>query len=136
MSSFGRNMKAWAAKVDAGVDQVIRAASLQVSAAIIKRTPVDTGRAKGNWQPSINRVKAGQAQKTQTAPLSTIDSEQMRALSSVIAKSVGQVYYLTNNLPYIMRLEYQGWSTQAPNGMVRVSVLEFNAALRKAINEL
>jgi hypothetical protein len=39
--------------------------------------------------------------------------------------AVGDLYYLTNNLPYIERLEY-GWSKQAPGGMVRKNMQNFN----------
>ncbi len=44
----------------------------------------------------------------------------------------GDVIYLANSLPYIRRLEY-GWSKQAPAGMVRGTVGEFQQAIDKAL---
>jgi hypothetical protein len=38
--------------------------------------------------------------------------------------SIPTVFYITNNVPYIDRLE-RGSSKQQPSGMVRVTVLEF-----------
>jgi hypothetical protein len=41
-------------------------------------------------------------------------------------------YYITNNLPYAERLEY-GWSGQAPSGMIRLSLAEFEQVLREEV---
>lgn len=128
--SFSSNMRQWAEKVGQGLDQVVRASEIDLSTRIIKRTPVDTGRARGNWFPSVD------------TPITKFDNASKSAATSISAavavanNAVGRKYYLTNNLPYIFRLEYQGWSNQAPNGMVRVSVIEFQQALTKAISEL
>ena len=46
----------------------------------------------------------------------------------------GHVFYLVNNLPYIRRLE-QGWSQQAPAGMVAVTVSEFQQTVARAATE-
>ena len=35
--------------------------------------------------------------------------------------------YIFNNTPYLERIEYQGWSKQAPNGFVRISVMQFTS---------
>lgn len=127
-------MRQWADKAKRGYKQVIRATIIDVSTNIAKRTPVDTGRARGNWFPSLD------------TPITTSDLRFKygkggagvfnSSLYPAAANAAGHKYYLTNNLPYIFRLEYQGWSKQAPNGMVRVSVIEFQQALTKAISEL
>lgn len=163
MSNFAQNIKAWAAKVKTGEDKVIRASLLNVSSRIIKRTAVGNpelwiynrgtkevpdyvdyiayqgrpegyvgGQARGNWVATINSID-------ETWDKGLIDKNggaTIKKLSGAIAQATGNVYYLTNSVPYIMPLEYQGHSTQSPDGMVRVSVLEFKVALRKAINEL
>jgi hypothetical protein len=46
------------------------------------------------------------------------------------------VHFLTNNLPYALRLEY-GWSkNQAPAGMVGLAVAEFQSIVRDAAAEV
>jgi hypothetical protein len=47
---------------------------------------------------------------------------------------VGTIW-LMNNLPYAQPLEY-GHSSQAPAGMVRISVIEVQMFISKAISEL
>jgi len=38
-------------------------------------------------------------------------------------------------LPYIERLEYEGWSAQAPSGMLRVSLAEFPRIVENEIKK-
>ena len=44
----------------------------------------------------------------------------------------GQMAYIINNLPYAIPLEF-GHSTQAPGGMVRVTVARFQRIVLEAI---
>ena len=43
---------------------------------------------------------------------------------------------MMNNLPYGPRLEYEGWSSQAPAGMVQVSVTEAQTFVNNAVSGL
>lgn len=43
----------------------------------------------------------------------------------------GQVIFLTNSMPYAARLEYQGWSKQSPNGMVRTTIAELSGIINE-----
>ena len=116
-------------KIDRTLNQGIPATLFEVSTAIIKDTPADTGRARGNWQASVGRGATGD--------VSVVDrrSGEAKAIADVdqtVRVAVGDLYYLTNNLPYIERLEY-GWSKQAPGGMVRKNLQNFNRLLVKNI---
>lgn len=86
------------------------------------------GRFRGNWQLSISAPA--------TAALDRIDangSDTIAAASAAIASfAAGPPIYLTNNLPYAVRLEH-GWSKQAPAGMVRVTAAEFSAIVKDAV---
>lgn len=86
------------------------------------------GRFRGNWQFSIDSPA--------TEELDHIDpsgSETIAALlSQVQALTVGQTAYVVNNLPYAIPLEY-GHSTQAPAGMVRVTLANFQRIVDEAI---
>lgn len=127
--SWESDWKKIESKIDRTLDQGIRATLLQVSTAIIKGTPVKTGRARGNWQASIGRGATGEVS------VNSVRSGEAKAIAEVNQKAsvaVGDLYYLTNNLPYIERLEY-GWSKQAPGGMVRKNMQNFNRLLVKNI---
>lgn len=143
-----------AAKANKRIEDVVRLSTIEVFKRVILRTPVDTGRARGNWVSSYQQPK-------------TTFSNQAKDLSGeftirgmrgdVMAYPVGGIMFLCNSLPYIMALEYGlypdppirgskkrgesgytihtvgGYSMQAPSGMVRVTVIEFDAAVRKLI---
>ena len=105
-------------RINGRIDNKIRAATSEVFSNIIQMTPVDTGRARGNWQCTIGAPFIGE----------DASGSVMKA-NNVIPRRAGSVVYLTNNVPYIGRLEYDGHSRQAPNGMVRVSVALFEGVL-------
>ena len=128
--SFASDIAKFAEKTGQKLDRAIVSACYQISEAIVMGTPVDTGRARGNWIPTVNNPSG--------VTLDVTDKGGTMALSKIGAVTLtapGNIYYLVNNLPYINRLEY-GWSKQAPIGMVRVNVENFQAALRKAVQDV
>jgi hypothetical protein len=78
------------------------------------------GRFRGNWQVTIGSVPAG--------PVDLIDANGgptiARGAAELAGFKAGPTIYLTNNVPYAIPLEY-GHSTQAPAGVVRITVAEF-----------
>lgn len=91
------------------------------------KTPVDTSQALSNWivtleTPSSDKIKphfpgeGGSSQKSSAGE--TIN--QARAV--LTKKKPGQKIYITNNLPYIRRLN-DGYSKQTPAGFVERAVL-------------
>jgi hypothetical protein len=87
------------------------------------------GRFRANWQIGIGAVNAATTEDVDASGNSSI----RRATAGVNRWRAGQTIYFSNSLPYARRLEYEGWSRQAPNGMVRVTVLQMNDFLRNAI---
>ena len=126
--SFASDIAKFANKTGQSMQQVKRVVFFQLAESIVQLTPVDTGRAKGNWQPSLGSFKGG--------TLETLDKGGSGVLSqvqSVAAASKGDdTLCLVNNLPYIKRLE-DGYSGQSPSGMVTLTVQRFNSALKKAV---
>lgn len=79
------------------------------------------GNFKANWVHSFN------AQSSATSP--DIDPTGGVSISRInqsvdAIKDVSGVHFLSNNLPYAIALE-RGWSSQAPEGMVELTVLDF-----------
>ncbi|MDU9398031.1 hypothetical protein [Pseudomonas sp. zfem003] len=90
------------------------------------------GRFRGNWQVSFEVPARGE-----TGVIDANGSTTKSAGAAVIQQfnlGVGSIY-LMNNVPYAQRLE-NGWSQQAPNGMVRITVVEFQAMVRRAVQAL
>ncbi|WLH76838.1 hypothetical protein PSH81_13835 [Pseudomonas sp. FP2335] len=91
------------------------------------------GRFRGNWQVSFEVGATGM--------LDLVDPTGSAA--KAIGKGVLEHYqigigkiWIMNNLPYGPRLEYEGWSNQAPAGMVQITVTEFQMYINKAVSEL
>jgi prophage DNA circulation protein len=116
--SFAADLQRYAKKTGASLDETARAVTLEVFTSVIQDTPVDTGRARGNWQFTTVSPATGET-----------DQSEASAIAAVQPKA-GEVNYLTNNLPYIGRLEYVGWSNQAPNGMVRKNIARVRQIIR------
>lgn len=127
--TFASDIAKFAAKTEQNLDQVRRGVFLQIASDVINRTPVDTGRARGNWQATINAPARG----TTTSASQSAAIVQAQAIAQN-AKG-DQALYLTNNLPYIRRLEF-GYSNQAPQGMLRLAVQNFRAALAKQLQAI
>lgn len=89
------------------------------------------GRFRGNWQVTVGAPATDALDRTDaTGTASLADG------GAVIANvEMGVVVFLVNNLPYAQSLEY-GHSTQAPNGMVRITVAEFQAIVADAAKKL
>ncbi len=92
---------------------------------LVMKSPVDTGRFRGNWMLSTTAPYSGPempADKSGQLTLARGDAE----LSRYRSREDYPVLYFTNNLPYAGELE-RGHSLQAPNGMVALTVAEISA---------
>lgn len=107
-----------------------RAVMLEAMGRIMDRTPVDRGTARANWNVSTG------------APDLTTDkaatSESVAAKKATNANRIatlrlfdGDTGYIANGLPYIGRLE-DGYSGQAPSGMVKLTVNELQPWAQRA----
>lgn len=122
-------------------EEAVKGTIFKVISLVVKRTPVDLGTARGNWQATVNAPSASPIARTDTSGGPTINSAQ-KILNQM---PLGSTFYLTNNLPYILMLEYGGYpnppkggegktvggfSRQAPQGMLRVTLSEVARALK------
>jgi hypothetical protein len=123
---FALDVSNFIEKTKANADVVVRKFALEALSRLVMKTPVRTGCARGNWNVSIGEPDASyDLDKTDPQGDSTI-SEGLSVVEQALA--TGPSIFITNNLPYIMALEY-GWSKQAPAGMLRVTVQELQSYL-------
>jgi len=107
-------------------EKVVRGAALELFGAIIKLTPVDTGRLRGNWQASVNSPLKSELNTTDKSGNTT----QSKAKAAVNGFGLKDVIYFTNNLPYAEVIE-NGGPGRRPNGMLRNSIKAFKPELEK-----
>ncbi len=114
-------------------EKIINATALDLYKKIIDRTPVGDptlwksvapanyipGTLKKSWNLSFNGIQRNTLGQFASGEQITTGHGLSLKLGSETQKLT-----ISNNQPYAERIE-NGWSTQAPNGMVKVSVSEF-----------
>ena len=123
--SLELDIRRFAEKAGANAQQKVQKICLDLLSGIVLKTPVDTGRARGNWQASIGNPRTDTIETTDPGGGKTI-TDGIEATG----QAYGNVFWITNTLPYIYRLEYEGWSKQAPMGMARLTIEEVRRQLR------
>ena len=136
--SFADQIKNFANKSKKNSDLLVRKTVLDIGTRLVERTPVGDasywqskppagyvgGHARANWSHSEGDLN--------TREFDTIDASGGasigRIVTSVPVKAAGKVHYIQNSVPYIVPLE-DGWSRQAPNGMVAVTAVEFQGVV-------
>ena len=93
---------------------------------VVLDTPVDTGQARGNWRFTTSKVSAAYDPRK----LDPRGTAAIGRLEAVIARlRLSDPVYITNNVPYIEKLE-TGWSQQAPAGMLGRNIARVSAKYR------
>lgn len=131
-SLFALQLAEFARKAGKNADLVVQKVTVDILARVVKRSPVDTGRFRANWQVSVGTPASGNLAVEDKNGDSTVRA----GTSAMTGFQVGPSVFIVNNLPYGPRLEYEGWSKQAPAGMVRITVAEYQSLIEKAVAEV
>lgn len=126
--SFALDLAKFAQQAQEAIDETLQEVVIELGNSLIRMSPVDTGRFRGNWQFSIGTPAGGS--------LDTTDPSGNEASARIVGDSIlfkaGETAFIVNNLPYAIPLEY-GHSDQAPGGMVRITLARFQAIVEEAI---
>lgn len=142
---FELQLQEFANKAGAKADLAVGSIVVRVSAEIDRRSPVGDGsywkspppkgytggRFRGNWQLGVGVVPGGE-----TGTIDKTGAEtQGRIIATVPEQASGLVYFLVNNVPYARRIE-DGWSRQAPQGLVGLTAVQFQGIVDDAVGSL
>lgn len=141
--SFSMQIGAFIAKTKANQELVVRAITAKIDEKLVSRSPVGDasywqrppppgyagGRFRANWQLSLGSPATGKLDLTDKDGSATLSAHA----GVVGAAKAGDVIYFVNNLPYAKRIE-EGWSRQAPIGLVALTIVEFQAIVDNAVN--
>ncbi len=120
-ASFNADLKKFGRLMGLELDTVVRKIALDAHDRVTEKTPVDTGRARGNWNMGAGKIDR------------SVDEGATQAQQPSLQKGEGEKpIYITNNLPYINALE-KGSSAQAPSGMVAVTMSELEAGIKNVM---
>lgn len=140
MAKWTMDLNEYAKKKNVQIRNVRKAYAFALYSSIVKKTPVDTGRARGNWNITVGADDYTQSENV---------TPKFHSSSQIPEPKGDETIFISNNLPYITKLEYggypnppkkgngktvNGYSRQAPEGMVGVTLANneniFNSALR------
>ena len=138
MSDFALDVSKWVAKAKVAPERVVRSVTIKLWSAVIKGSPVDTGRFRGNWFASGSTPSGEVSHTMDKTGGATINN----ATQVVVGIADWTNMTLTNNLPYANVIEFGGYpgdgpntvggfSKQAPQGCVRVNVARFQQLINK-----
>lgn len=142
MSTFALDLAKFADKVKGRADQVTGNVVAQIAAALDRRSPVGDatywkskppkgyvgGRFRGNWQLGVGDVPVGETRRIDPSGAATLGA----IIAEIPTQAAGKVYWLANNVPYARRIE-EGWSRQAPQGLVGRTAIEFPQMVEQAV---
>lgn len=125
LTFLARRMSQYASAVERNAPQVVVQVATTIAPVLVYATPVDTSRARANWQAGIGTVPGGVLFAYPQAPGSP-DYGGQAAVAQIVATSRtyagGSYIAIANNLPYIQRLN-NGYSAQAPAAFVRLAIV-------------
>lgn len=145
---FRKNFALLIEKAKGKARDVCMEGALSMGNGMVMMSPVDQGRLRNNWYPGLGApdgtVNSGEDSSGQASV------ERIRA--GLDNFQVGQTIFITNSLPYARVIELGlygkppgaangpktvgGFSKQAPQGMVRLTVAEYSQRIRRVVEQL
>lgn len=111
--------------VEEQIVAVTQKIALEALRKVVLRSPVDTGRFRANWNVSFGSPDLAVTDDRDKPGERTIAEGR----SKIESMRSSTVIWISNNLPYANRLE-NGWSKQAPAGMVALTFAELATIAR------
>jgi len=114
-------------------DQLVRGVALEAHGRLVKKTPVDTGRARANWHVQVGAPDRSNDPGRDSSDVERTKQQGRRMILGEF--EAGESVFITNSLPYIPVLE-DGHSGQAPRGMIKVTAKELKPLTRRVAAEI
>lgn len=110
-------------------EDTVKFAVLGLFRAIVLKTPVDTGHLAYNWQVSVDNPETSERAGVDPDKQTTLAEGQTNVGKWTLNN---KMLWIANNVEYAEDIEYGKSKLKAPQGMVRVSLREFDSIFRGA----
>jgi hypothetical protein len=120
LGTFAKRIRKIGQNIERNADEAVRRCALAVDSAVVLATPVDTGRARGNWQVELNTPAVGTTDNVSPSGREAVEAGKAKIAAYKGGTKEASVN-ITNNLPYIGKLN-EGHSAQAPAGFVEKAI--------------
>jgi len=104
------------------VKPVVQKLAMHALRGVVMKSPVDTGRFRGNWNVAVNHIDYS----VTTAPDKSGGGVIAKGAALIAAAEPDQAIFISNNVPYAVALEF-GHSKQAPAGVVALTFAELES---------
>lgn len=130
--TFALDLKEFERGVMGDIAEFMQKTVFEIYRGVTIKSPVDTGRFKGNWNINIGSPSYTINESATSTPYGApVSGDFANVLFTIDGTKPA---YITNGLPYAARLE-TGYSKQAPVGMVDVTLTEYRAFIAKQIGK-
>jgi len=135
--NFALDMTHFINHAGTNVNTVTKKVVLDVMRAVIRKSPVDTGRFKGNWQYGVNDMPTGVTDIHDDSAHGQGGQGTLAHTKGLLPpQAAGKLHWIVNNLPYSIALEHGHSSQCPPNGMVGLTITEYQALVQQAVSEV
>lgn len=134
INEFTANVNRWIDAVDSGVSDIAQEMLKNVHHDLVVGSPVDTGRFRGNWQVTFDRIPLHSLNRYDKDGNETIAEGNAEIAKLLQRGAAVTTVYFSNMLIYANSLEY-GHSKQAPNGVVGIVALRLRSYFADAVRK-
>lgn len=131
---FQGEIDAWIKAAESTLEHAIEIFVRDVHSALVSRSPVDTGRFKGNWQITFNEIPNHALNRYDKTGGVVRGEEQAKTYGMFSRGGAITSVHFSNMLIYANALEY-GHSQQAPIGVVGLVALRLRSYMADAIKQ-
>lgn len=136
LEDFAKRIDRIVVRVEGNVERAVKDCASAVLRSVVENTPVDTGFARSNWTPELDRAFEGlfPARVPGTGGSTAVENAVATIDAGTPAIEAFDIHanreiHITNNAPHIQPLN-DGHSKQAPAGFVQIAVMEGLATVR------
>jgi len=138
LDDFAKRLDRIAVRVEGNVERAVKDCAGAVLRSVVENTPVDTGYARSNWTPELDRAFEGLSPARVPGEKGSTAEENAAATIEAGTPTIeafdienNESIHITNNAPQIQPLN-DGHSKQAPAGFVQTAVMDGLATVRGA----
>jgi len=137
--SFAADIGRFVDETKVSADLVVRRLALEMHAGLLKRSPVDTGRFRGNWRIGVAQRdttvdEGGPSLGTKTGQPANA-GEAAAAVQSLAGVKYGQTVHISNSLPYAKPLN-DGHSKQVGKRFMERTFLDVLRNFSRVVAEV
>lgn len=145
MPSYAVDISKFVEKTGLKLGLIMRKLAMQALRGVVMKTPVLTGRLRGNWRVGLNVIdlttdwllkdKVGQNTIARGEAIINLSTGR-DAKGRFTQKMTDLAIFITNNLPYALKIEDGGSPVKAPEGMLKITFQEVVIGLQVAVDSV